>query len=55
MNDKENGELINKAISQMAPEALDILWPELKKPVQKQVIKVSRELYIHNKCVTIKI
>lgn len=41
MHDKENGELINKAISRMAPEALDLIWPELKKPVQAHAIKVK--------------
>ncbi|CAH0559419.1 unnamed protein product [Brassicogethes aeneus] len=43
MSDEELGLLFNKAISQMAPEALKILWPELKVPVEKQVMK-----YINN-------
>ncbi|KAJ8921985.1 hypothetical protein NQ315_008622 [Exocentrus adspersus] len=43
MNDKEVGELINKAISEMAPEALDILWPEIKPSVEAQIKK-----YINN-------
>jgi len=40
MNDEEVGALFNKAISKMAPEAVDILWPELKQPIQKKVIKL---------------
>ncbi|KAJ8970388.1 hypothetical protein NQ314_001256, partial [Rhamnusium bicolor] len=39
MNDKETGELFNKAISEMAPEALDILWPEIKPSVEAQIKK----------------
>nr|CAH7737313.1 unnamed protein product [Callosobruchus chinensis] len=39
MNDSETGALINKAISKLAPEALDILWPEIKPSVEAQVKK----------------
>ncbi|XP_019869709.1 uncharacterized protein LOC109598275 [Aethina tumida] len=43
MSDEELGELFNKAIASLAPEALTMLWPELKAPVEKQVMK-----YINN-------
>ncbi|XP_072376492.1 uncharacterized protein [Diabrotica undecimpunctata] len=43
MNDPDTGALINKAISRLAPEALKILWPELKKPIELQLLK-----YINN-------
>jgi len=39
MGDKEMGELFNKAISRMAPEALDILWPDIKQPIERQILK----------------
>lgn len=39
MNDKETGDLINRVVSRMAPEALDILWPEIRPSVQEQVKK----------------
>ncbi|KAL3276714.1 hypothetical protein HHI36_012084 [Cryptolaemus montrouzieri] len=38
MKDKETGDLYNRVISRMAPEALDILWPELKRPIEKQIM-----------------
>lgn len=38
MHDEKTGELYNRVISKMAPEALNILWPELKKPVEKQIL-----------------
>jgi hypothetical protein len=37
MRDEEIGELFNKAISKMAPEAVDMLWPDVKKPVEEQI------------------
>ncbi|CAH1105267.1 unnamed protein product [Psylliodes chrysocephalus] len=43
MNDPDTGALINKAISRLAPEALKILWPELKGSVESQLMK-----YINN-------
>nr|CAI5861056.1 unnamed protein product [Callosobruchus analis] len=46
MNDSETGALINKAISKLAPEALDILWPEIKPSVEAQVKKVRSPLSI---------
>lgn len=42
MSDEELGELFNKAIASLAPEALTMLWPELKAPVEKQVMKVRQ-------------
>ncbi|XP_030751560.1 uncharacterized protein LOC115879062 [Sitophilus oryzae] len=39
LNDKEVGDLVNKAISRMAPEALDILWPGIKPSVEEQIKK----------------
>ncbi|KAJ8976123.1 hypothetical protein NQ317_019388, partial [Molorchus minor] len=39
MNDRDIGILFNKAISEMAPEALDILWPEIKLSVERQIKK----------------
>jgi hypothetical protein len=41
MRDEEIGELFNKAISKMAPEAVDMLWPDVKKPVEEQIKNVS--------------
>ncbi|XP_057672439.1 uncharacterized protein LOC130903982 [Diorhabda carinulata] len=43
MNDPDTGALINKAISRLAPEALKIFWPELKRPIELEFIK-----YINN-------
>lgn len=40
MNDKETGHLINRAISEMAPEALSILWPEIRPSIEAQIKKV---------------
>lgn len=40
MRNKKIGTLFNKALSKMAPEAIDILWPNLKKPVETQIAKV---------------
>ncbi|KAJ8942254.1 hypothetical protein NQ318_003101, partial [Aromia moschata] len=39
MNDRDIGILFNKAISEMAPEALDILWPEIKPSIERQIKK----------------
>ncbi|KYB29376.1 uncharacterized protein LOC100142563 [Tribolium castaneum] len=39
MDDEEIGELFNKAISKMAPEAVDMLWPDIKQPVEEQIKK----------------
>lgn len=44
MNDKEIGELFNKAISEMAPEAIDILWPEIKPSVERQIKKYMNNI-----------
>lgn len=44
MGDPETGLLINKAISKIAPEAIDILWPDIKKPVEEEVAKVIQFL-----------
>ncbi|XP_060524131.1 uncharacterized protein LOC132700668 [Cylas formicarius] len=44
MNNTQVAELINKAISRMAPEALDILWPELKPSVQEQVKRYINQI-----------
>lgn len=41
MRDKETGDLYNRVISRLAPEAVDMLWPELKKPIEKQIMNVS--------------
>ncbi|XP_044757551.1 uncharacterized protein LOC123315769 [Coccinella septempunctata] len=38
MKDKETGDLYNRVISRLAPEAVDMLWPELKKPIEKQIM-----------------
>ncbi|RZB40572.1 uncharacterized protein BDFB_008715, partial [Asbolus verrucosus] len=43
MGNKEIGDLFNKAISKMAPEAIDMLWPDIKEPVEEEVSK-----YINN-------
>lgn len=40
MNDTETGDLFNKAISRLAPEALQIMWPEIKPSVEHQIQKV---------------
>ncbi|CAG9769290.1 unnamed protein product [Ceutorhynchus assimilis] len=37
LKDKETGDIINRVISRMAPEALDILWPEIKPSVEEQI------------------
>ncbi|XP_066138148.1 uncharacterized protein [Euwallacea fornicatus] len=39
LNNKEAGDVINRVISQMAPEALGMLWPEIKPSVQEQIKK----------------
>lgn len=41
MKDDEVGDVFNKVISELAPEALKILWPEFEPIISKQVIKVS--------------
>lgn len=41
MCDAETGEIFNKAITALAPEAVDIMWPELKSSVEEQVKTVS--------------
>ncbi|CAH1183260.1 unnamed protein product [Phaedon cochleariae] len=44
MKDKETGVLINKAISKLAPEALRLLWPELKPSIEVQVKKYINDI-----------
>lgn len=46
MNDEETGELFNKAISRLAPEALRIIWPEIKPSVELQIKKVRKDNFI---------
>lgn len=41
MSDEETGEIFNKAITALAPEAVDIIWPELKNSIEEQVREVS--------------
>lgn len=41
MNDPETGELFNKVITRLAPEALRIMWPEIKPTVEVQIKNVS--------------
>lgn len=43
-NDKEASALVNRVISKMAPEALDILWPEIKPSVQEQIKKYINKI-----------
>lgn len=38
LNDEETGQLINRMISKIAPEAIDLLWPEIRQPIEKQVV-----------------
>lgn len=40
MADEETGEIFNKAITALAPEAVDIVWPELKNSTEEQVKEV---------------
>lgn len=42
MHDKKLGSVFNKAIAKMAPEAIDMLWPDIKKPVEAQIAKVNK-------------
>lgn len=44
MKDDEVGDVFNKVISELAPEALKILWPEFEPIISRQVIKVSFNL-----------
>lgn len=44
MRDNETGEVFNKAISQLAPEALHILWPEFEPIIARQVVNVSARI-----------
>lgn len=46
MNDAETGELFNKAISRLAPEALKIIWPEIKPSVELQIKKVTFHVFV---------
>lgn len=49
MHNEELSELFNKAISKIAPEAIDILWPDLKCSVEEEVRAVStytKETYL---------
>ncbi|KAG5864375.1 hypothetical protein JTB14_021705 [Gonioctena quinquepunctata] len=43
MDDPEVGQLFNKAISKVAPEAVDILWPEIKPSVEAQIKAVRTQ------------
>lgn len=43
MSDQELEDLFNRAISSLAPEAVDIIWPELKLSVEEQVKNVSTD------------
>lgn len=47
MQDAETGEVFNKAISQLAPEALNILWPEFEPIIARQVVNVSIPCLLH--------
>lgn len=40
MSDEETCEIFNKAITALAPEAVDIIWPELKDSIEEQVREV---------------
>lgn len=40
MRDPDVGNLFNKVISRLGPEALDILWPNFEKGVSKLVKKI---------------
>lgn len=40
MSDEETCEIFNKAITALAPEAVDIMWPELKDSIEEQVREV---------------
>lgn len=40
MHDDELCEIFNKAISSLAPEAVNIIWPEIKSSVEEQVMRV---------------
>lgn len=46
MADKETGELFNKVITSLAPEAVDIIWPELKNSTEEQVKEVCLFLIV---------
>lgn len=41
MANEETGEIFNRAITALAPEAVEIMWPELKDSIEKQVREVS--------------
>lgn len=41
MNNTEVGDTFNKAITRLAPAALDTLWPEIEKKVSKILISVK--------------
>lgn len=44
LRDKETGDIINRVIGRMAPEALSMLWPEIKPSVEDQIKRVSFQL-----------
>lgn len=46
MRDSKTGDVFNKAISQLAPEALNILWPEFEPIIARQVVRVSYNLLL---------
>lgn len=47
MGGGETGDLFNKVIGQLAPEAVDILWPELKPTITERLKHVSLILLIY--------
>lgn len=40
MGGGENGELFNKVIGQLAPEAVEVLWPEIRPGVEAKIKEV---------------
>lgn len=48
MADEETGEIFNKAITVLAPEAVDIIWPELKNSTEEQVREVRISVFNRN-------
>ena len=41
MNNEELGDTFNKAITRLAPTALDTLWPEIEPEVTNTVMQVT--------------
>lgn len=41
MKDEKTGELANKVISQLTPDALQVLWPKMEPELSRQIIKVG--------------